>query len=376
LPSDRQQFFQQLVKDATSDEEKIRRIYHYLQSNFRYVSIQLGIGGLKPFPATFTDQKKYGDCKALSNYMKAALKAVGIKSYVAIINAEHNSIPVDPNFPANDFNHVILCVPQTKDSIWLECTSSTAEFGKLGTFTENRNALLITEEGGVLVPTPKSHASENTLTTHTIVTMDDDLSGVAEVSFFPTGAFNEMITDVLKNSKDDQKEFIVFYMGYKQPDDFVFEKAEAAEHRAKLRMGIRKLPEFTAGDKYFFSARINKYSPGKLPSAENRKMDFYFYYPFEERDTTVLKLPHNFKPDVLPNEKTLTTAYTYYQSKSWFNEKENALYTSTTLVLKNHKVPAADYASVKDFFDEVTKDEAQRIVMKKTGDRVEEKKAF
>src|SRR4030095_3800912 len=139
--------FNNLVKDAPSESEKIKRIYEYMQNNFRYVSIQLGIGGYRPFSATFTDQKKYGDCKGLSNYMKAALKSVGIKSHIAIINAQYNAEPVDPDFPANNFNHAILCVPG-KDTIWLECTSSSAEFGKLGTFTENRNALLVTENGG------------------------------------------------------------------------------------------------------------------------------------------------------------------------------------------------------------------------------------
>src|SRR5205085_7600400 len=55
LPPDRQQFFKSLVENEGSDTEKIKRIYTYLQQNFRYVSIQLGIGGLKPFPAEFTD---------------------------------------------------------------------------------------------------------------------------------------------------------------------------------------------------------------------------------------------------------------------------------------------------------------------------------
>jgi hypothetical protein len=78
LPDDRKQFFKDMVKDAQTDKEKARIIYDYLQKNFRYVSIQLGIGGIKPFPADFTDKKKYGDCKGLSNYMKAALSAVGV----------------------------------------------------------------------------------------------------------------------------------------------------------------------------------------------------------------------------------------------------------------------------------------------------------
>ena len=70
-----------MVQGASGDKEKIKIIYRYLQQNFRYVSIQLGIGGFKPFNAKFVDQKKYGDCKALSNYMQACLDAVGIVSF-------------------------------------------------------------------------------------------------------------------------------------------------------------------------------------------------------------------------------------------------------------------------------------------------------
>lgn len=367
LPSDRQQFFQQLVKDAPNDVEKIRRIYHYLQENFRYVSIQLGVGGLKPFSATFTDQKKYGDCKALSNYMKAALKSVGIKSCVAIINAEYNEEPVDPDFPANDFNHVIVCVPESKDSIWLECTSSTTEFGKLGTFTENRNALLVTEDGGVLVPTPKSKSSDNTLSTHTFIEMGNDLFGLAKITIDATGEYNDMVTQLLKEKKDDQKEFMVMYMGYKEPDDIELTAKDGSDnHETELKMAIRKVPEFNSGSKYFICPRINKIVSGRMPTADNRKLDFYFNFPFEKKDTTVIKLPQGFQSETLPKETTLTTNYSFYQSKSWYNEKENAIYTATTLILKKHKIPAADYASLKNFFDDVVKDDSQRIVVKKT----------
>jgi Domain of Unknown Function with PDB structure (DUF3857) len=138
LSEPKKSFLRDLVKNAPNDKEKVRLVYDYLQKNFRYVSIQLGIGGFKPFPADFTDNKKYGDCKALSNYMQAALDAIGVKSYQALINARFNKEAVDPNFPCNSFNHVILCVPFKGDSLWLECTSKTTDFGVLGNFTENR----------------------------------------------------------------------------------------------------------------------------------------------------------------------------------------------------------------------------------------------
>ncbi|HLG41238.1 MAG TPA: transglutaminase domain-containing protein, partial [Chitinophagaceae bacterium] len=374
LPADRQQFFLSLIKDLTDEKEKIRRIYNYMQLNFRYVSIQLGIGGLRPFSAEFTDKKKYGDCKALSNYMKAALKTVGIKSYVAIINAEYNEEPVDPDFPANEFNHVILCVPRQKDSVWLECTSSTAEFGVLGTFTENRNALLVTDDGGVLVQTPKSHAEENIISSITTVTISDDLSGIIETAFKTKGQYKEVINDILKENKDNQKQAIVYYFGFKQPDNFILTKDDQSDgNNAILKMAVMKVYEFNAGSKLFINPRMYKMWSRNLPKAENRRSDFYFRFPFQKNDTTIFKFPAGIKPDVLPKEIELTSDYAYYKTKYWYNEKENSIYSVTVFTLKQHKVPVASYASVKKFFDDIAQDDSQKIVVQKTAT---EKKAF
>lgn len=362
LPADRQQFFANLVKDVPDQKEKIRKIYQYMQQNFRYVSIQLGIGGYRPFSATFTDQKKYGDCKALSNYMKAALKTVGIRSHVAVINAEFNQEPVDPEFPSNSFNHVILCVPGQKDSTWLECTSSTAEFGVLGNFTENRNALLITENGGVLVPTPKSHSSTNVFATRTTVTLSDDMTGISETIIQARGEFKETLNYVLNEKKDRQKEAIVFYWGFKQPEDFILTKDGET---ATLKMAFSKIPEFNSGDKVFINPRMNKIWSTKLPKSDNRKLDFYFRYPFEKRDTTIYKLPAGSKPDVVAKEKELKCDYASFNSKAWYNESENAVYVATALILQQYKIPASGYAEVKKFFDDINQEDAQKLVVKK-----------
>ncbi len=194
LSDDSKAALNKMVQGAATDKEKIKIIYRYLQQNCRYVSIQLGIGGFRPFNAKFVDQKKYGDCKALSNYMQACLDAVGIASFPALINAGYNKEPVDPAFPHNSFNHVILCAPLNGDTTWLECTSSSADFGSLGGFTENRNALLITPQGGVLVTTPKSKQSENTFNLTTKVHLMEDASGTSESVLNTKGLYKDEVT--------------------------------------------------------------------------------------------------------------------------------------------------------------------------------------
>jgi hypothetical protein len=367
LPENRKAFLNDLVKNAKDDREKVRLVYDYLQQNFRYISIQLGIGGWRSLPADFTDQKKYGDCKGLTNYMYAALKAVGVKSYPALINAEYNKEPLDPRFPMNGFNHVILCVPQPKDSIWLECTSKTAEFGILGSFTENRNALLITDEGGVLVATPSSKCANNKFNIYSTITIQNDGSGKTMSTFTTTGSFKEGMMGLLESKKDDQKEAIVNNLGFKQPDEFTLNKktATAPSFVTELDMTLEKIPEFVAGNKMFFSPRLYRFNEFRLPKAEKRKYDYYFHNSFQSADTTLLQLPEGFVVDALPQPKQAQCKYASYTTKYWYDETKKAVYSSTSLTLNQLKIPAAEYADVKKFFDEVVEDDAQRIVIKK-----------
>jgi len=110
-----------------------------------------------------------------------------------------------------------------------------------------------------------------------------------------------------------------------------------------------------------------------LPKAENRKLDYYFTFPFEKTDTTILKLPAGMKPDALAKENELKCEYASYKSKYWYNEAENSVYSVTTLILKQHKIPAAGYASVKKFFNDIIQEDTQKMVVQKTA---AEKKAF
>ena len=367
LPDERKDFFRTLVKDAASDRDKAAIIYRYLQQNCRYVLITLGIGGFKPFAASFVDKKKYGDCKALSNYTLACLEAVGVKSYLALVNAEYNKEPVDPAFPHNSFNHVILCVPQQKDSIWLECTSTTNEFGILGPFTENRNALLITEDGGKLVPTPRSKSTENQLNSRTQISLLEDGSGSADVLMQMTGEYRQdMIHYIKDEKKDDQKIFLVSRLGFIQPDEFSLGlKDQGDQKNLTAKMTFEKIPDFTAGSKMFLHPRIHKLWATPLPTAENRTQDFFFQTPFIKTDTTVYLLPAGYGPESLPKPKNLNFEFGSYTSDIRFDEQKKQIITTARLELTRNRIPVASYESAKKFFDSVLADYTEKVVVKR-----------
>ncbi len=154
LSDDEKRRVAEITAPLNSDREKAEALYRYMQSRTRYASIQLGIGGYKPAPASEVSEKGYGDCKGLTNYMYSLLKEAGITSHYTWVKSGANRYII-PSFVSDQFDHIILCVPLREDTVWLECTNQTIPFNYLGSFTCDRDALLITPEGGKLVRTPQ-----------------------------------------------------------------------------------------------------------------------------------------------------------------------------------------------------------------------------
>jgi Domain of Unknown Function with PDB structure (DUF3857)/Transglutaminase-like superfamily len=368
LEPERVAFFQQLVQPGATEKEKIAILYKYLQNETRYVSIQFGIGGFKPFPVSFLEKKKYGDCKALTHYMKAMLKAAGIKSYAALINAGTNAYPVDPLFAHNKFNHVILCVPLAKDSVWLECTGKQTAPGILGNFTENRNALLLTENGGIIVNTPTSKAVNNQWIAKSNTEIMEDGGAVVRSRIYVTGEFWESIYYATNSkSKDEIKKALVGQFGYKAPDEYELKIVgdSATGHVITIDLAYYKFFDFKAGSKHFFPFRQYKLNEETITPAENRKYEYLFDFPYVKTDSAVYKLPANFKQESLPAFKEIKNNFVQYQNNIQLNSTANELTVTTHLTLKTHLVPAKLYNEAALAFEAIKKDEGQKIVLKK-----------
>lgn len=368
LSEEKKVFFRTLVKNAKTDREKIQLLYKHLQENYRYVSIQLGIGGWKPFTAEFVEKNKYGDCKALSNFMSAMLDAVNIRSHYAIINADYNSMPVDKDFPHNGFNHVILCVPQTPDTIWLECTTRTQAFGRLGSFTENRNAFLITETGGVLVPTPRSKPEDNVMHSSSFIKLLEDGAGKVSVDITHKGAFTSMANSIFDADDDQKKNFLINKKGFKQPDELQVSKKNdrsQTDYILNYEMYYDKIPDFTVGSKYFLQPRLYKFWNKALPKSEKRQNDYYLEYPLIQTDTTIYELPEGYIVENLPKPATIKYALGNYTSGYTFDASKKQLITTCSIKIDRNIVPAANYQEALQFFSDVIKEQQQKIIIRK-----------
>ena len=367
LPENVKTEVQQLVAGMTDPTLKTKKIYEYLQAKTRYISIQLGIGGWQPFEAKEVAEKGYGDCKALSNYTQAMLKSVGIESHYASIRGGEGQQEVQADFPSQQFNHAMLCVPMKNDTIWLECTSQDNPFGYQGSFTSNRYALLATPTGGKLVRTPAYKTFENQQVRKIEVNLLDDGNATAEATNTFTGPQHDDYASIKTQlNPDDQKKAL--YKRISIPSfelnnySIQEEKKRIPSATVKMSLAVRKCAS-KSGTRMFLSPNLMSAESSIPPASDKpRTQEVELRNAYTEIDTVTYNLPKDIKIEFKPELITFETKFGSYYADN--QVKDGKLLYIRKFVRNRGKFPATSYVELIDFYKKVTKYDKAQVVMK------------
>lgn len=366
LPDETITKVKQLIANCPDDRSKVKKLYEYMQSKTRYVSIQVGIGGYQPFPAETVDRLGYGDCKALSNYMKSLLDIAQIKSHYVLINAGSEAAPVVEAFPSSQFNHATLCVPLAYDTLWLECTSQISPLGFIGDFTDNRNALLIDGEKSKIVKTKAYGLDDNVQSTFAEVRISNDGDGLADISTrFFGDYYNDKMNLIHIDAKDREKAIV----NDLSISSFVLQSFQLEEDKSEHPMIVQKIKLLmhnqltTMGSKALISMNtINRIE--RLPkSVTNRKSVVDVRRPSHECDTICYILPDGYSVDKFPMPIELTSKFGQYKAHCTVNG--NRLVYVRDFILFNGKYEASEYVYLRDYLSKIISADQQKCVINK-----------
>lgn len=367
LPDNIKAKVHELTDGIADPKEKVRVLYEYLQKNTRYISVQLGIGGIQTFDANYVATKSYGDCKALSNYMYSLLKEAKVKScYTLVYGGDEDNFYI-PDFVYNRFNHIILCVPMQKDTIWLECTNQTLPAGYLGGFTSDRYVMAIDEEGGKLVHTPKYGIRENKQIRNIRASIDAEAglklnvntkySGV-EQDFYQLGvrmAAKDKIKEWLSQRFDLATYDIVNY-------NYTEQKSMLPVVDEELEIDVKNYATMT-GKRLFIAPNILTRHARKLSVDSTRKYDIEFVTESRSIDSVHITLPSGYSPESLPKEVTISSKFGKYTSNVSVNG--NTLLYYRSLDKYSGKFPAKEYPELVSFYESVYKADRNKVVLVK-----------
>lgn len=355
-----------ITENTTDDLEKVKILYEYLQQKTRYVSIQLGIGGWEPFPATVVDEVGYGDCKALSNYMVALLKAVNIKSFYTLIGNGGQKIQF-PDFPSmGQANHVIVCVPFENDTVWLECTNQNYPFGYIGKGNSGRYALLVTDEGGKLVRTPEPGKEQNLQTRNASVAIDESGNGKAIVKTSFSGLQFSNRHFLLVESKEDQKKWYLKNLSFNSPVLNAFNLTESAEPEPliseELNVFIPK-SAIISGNRLFLKPNLLNILPSPPPKTNNRKFILNLDFSYTDIDSVKYTIPEGYQTESTFNDIEIETEFGKYSAKVNI-EKNNLLYVRK-IEMNSGTWPPSRFEEFRTFINSIWKSDQANIVFKK-----------
>lgn len=361
-----------LVKNINDPIEKAKVVYQFMQNKTRYISVQVGIGGIQPIPANEVDNVGYGDCKGLTNYTKALLDIVGVTSYYTHVEANSfEPVSFEKDFASlEQGNHVILNIPNNGNDIWLECTSQITPFGFLGSFTDDRDVLVITPEGGVLKHTTSYKNEQNLQETKATIVLDAKGSLKAEVLIKSQGIQygNRYELETL-NLKDKKKHYTTNF--WANNNNTTIDKVElmndkdSVVFREKINTSIKDYNTLSSGKILF---RVNVFNRNNnIPKRyRNRISPLKIRRGYKDVDEYAIILPDGYIIDgSLIEEKKIENKFGYYAVSL---QKINAtqIKYKRTLLIKEGTYPKEDYKAYRAFRRNVSKYDNLRIALAKT----------
>ncbi|WP_462280164.1 hypothetical protein [Salinivirga cyanobacteriivorans] len=353
-----------LIKGIDSKREIARTLYHYMQDNTHYINVSIDFGGLKSYPASYVCDNKYGDCKALTTYMKALLKYAGIESFYTKIRAGENTASINENLPSQQFNHVILCVPMEQDTIWLENTSSTAPFNYLGSFTQNRKALVVNGDQSKLVKTPAMNLGDVLEKRNYRFTINKNGTGKISINQKLRGdAFEAVNYYKRQASESDQKDFLnrISKVGHFTLKNWSFKKVNRDAKEITVSMNGIVKNQFRVIGQMLVLKPIEMDIP-ELEAPSERTHDLKISMPVNIFDSAVYNMPFQDGFNVsVPQDTIIESDYGIYRHR--YEKRDSIITVTQRFQMYPGRFPKEKYKDFYEFIESIFEYRKQSVIV-------------
>ena len=367
---------------------KIQALASFVQSDIRYVAIELGIGGHQPHAAAEVFNHHYGDCKDKSNLLITMLKEIGIESYAVVINTVRGSVTATTP-PHLNFNHAIVAIalPPDLDAASLKATITHPKLGRLLFFDPTNDlvslgllsgglqanyGMLVTSDGGDLIKLPQLPVDTNGTARTAKLTLDEKGTLRGDVHEVRSGDSAAYQRGALRSATvDTDKIKPVEAVAAASLSTFQIVKASVANLHVMDRpfewnysleaVNYAK----TAGDLLLVRPRVlGTLASGFLETQEPRQFPVEFAGPERDTDSIEIALPPGFEVDELPPAVNVDNGFATYRSKT--ETVGSTLRYTRTIEIKDLSVPADKADQLKAFYRIIAGDERNSAVLKRS----------
>lgn len=336
-----------LTRNLTTNDEKVKAIFYWVQDQIKYVAFEAGMGGFVPREADLVCDRKYGDCKDMASVLYAMINSVGIPAYYTWIGTRDipYSYSVVPT-PAVD-NHMICAYYNGKEYIFLDATGKGVPFGMPTSFIQGKEALVgISEKEYKLVEVPVlSYDKNQTIDSVRFHIENGVINGTGTVRYTGYAAF--FLREYLVNiGQEDKKDFYKnsFKKGNNKCKSRVTKEYGLEDRDADLVMDYTfELPDYVRENngEIYLNPFLKKYFSDSKINLETTSLDIENTYNEINRNVTVIEIPEGYVIEYIPENMEFSNDN--FTSKVDFSvDKVKNEITVTTTFIMDHLILNAD----------------------------------
>ncbi|WP_415189479.1 transglutaminase-like domain-containing protein [Psychroserpens sp.] len=355
----------ELTENATSDEEKIKNIYYWVQDNIRYIAFEDGIAGFKPDEAANVFNKRYGDCKGMANLTKQMLIEAGFDARLTWIGTKHIAYDYStPNLSVD--NHMICSLFKDDEIVFLDGTEKFNSFGEYADRIQGKQVLIENGEDFILKYVPSTTADFNKEKfAYNLELTGESITGNAIKAY--NGESRASLLHYFNGLKNDKKdEFLEYYLNKGNSNIKVtdIENSDLLNRDDTIdiayNIDIKNAVSSFDGQIYIdldFDKELSSYT------MEKRKTDFIFGTKKDIESTTQLTIPAGYSVSHLP--ENINVSSENYDMRVNFTEENNTLIYKKRFKIKNAKIEINDFEEWNGFITKLNAIYNEQIILTK-----------
>ncbi len=342
----------ELIEGVTDPMEKLKRIHNFVVKSTRYVALEFGIHGHKPYPVSQIFDRRFGDCKDKASLLKVMLKEAGIESEFVLARTRQNGA-ITLALPAPYFfDHAILYVPEF--DLFLDGTAEFSGTRELPAMDQDAQVMIIRDDASyTLRKIPVNPASDN-LSKQTWVF---DLSNMDSVMYSQEAEYSGFMAPSYRSRyqiETLQRERLESEIAYSIPGSKIVEYSfsDLMDLEKDVSMKLTAETSFkdvvkNDGNSWLVLPMVSasKMVQSFAPSAK-RRTPLVQSVPLSFDKTVTLILPKNVTVE-LPEDVSETSPFGEYSVT--VQKKGNELTTHVILTLTQTKISPSDYEAYLDF---------------------------
>jgi transglutaminase-like putative cysteine protease len=131
-----------ITAGATTDVEKVKRIFYWVQDNITYVAYEDSLGGFVPREATLVCSRRFGDCKDMASTLVEMIRAAGLEAYRTWIGTRDIPYTFQDVPSPMATNHMICTYIQDGKPYFLDATGKDAPFSFFTSMIQGKEAFV------------------------------------------------------------------------------------------------------------------------------------------------------------------------------------------------------------------------------------------